>query len=391
MTGDPTTLANWRLHPHSQWSFRHVEKIVACDMIAAGTGVPLQRGQELLLDGITVAHRGEWIAAESALTTTDTDSFLVLHEGKIVCERYLRGEAHDRHILFSVSKSVTGTLAGILVGQGKLDPTALVTRYVPEVAASAYGDCLVRHLLDMTAESGFVEDYLDANGDYARYRSATGWNPPRPEFKGETLHQFLATVRPAQSQHGQFFKYTSPHSDLLGWVLERASGLSFATMMSELLWKPLGADQDALITVDAKGAARTAGGIACTLRDLGRFAELMRLKGLAQGKQVVPEIWIDDILRNGSRDAWKNGAGFLNIFPQGSYRTQWYLSHEATEHFCAIGIHGQWIYVEPARGVVIIKFSSQPLPLDEEMDVLTLNLLKTVAKATAELPDTSLF
>jgi CubicO group peptidase (beta-lactamase class C family) len=94
------------------------------------------------------------------LTTTDTDSFLVLHEGKIVCERYLRGEAHDRHILFSVSKSVTGTLAGILVGQGKLDPAALVTRYVPEVAASAYDDCTVRHLLDMTAESGLSKTIL---------------------------------------------------------------------------------------------------------------------------------------------------------------------------------------------------------------------------------------
>ena len=358
-----------------------MDQIVACDVISAGVGLPLQHGATLSLDQIMVPHRGGFVAAEDVLSDSHTDSFLVMHNGKIVCERYMRGRAEDRHILFSVSKSVTGTLVGILVGQGKLDPDALVTRYVPEVSASAYGDCTVRHLLDMTAESGFVEDYLDAKGDYARYRSATGWNPPRPDFDGETLHEFLATVRPAKSRHGQFFKYTSPHSDLLGWVLERASGQHFAALMSDLLWTPLGAEHDALITVDAKGAARTAGGICCTMRDLGRFAELMRNGGVAHGRQIVPASWIDDIFHNGSREAWKNGEGFLTLFPQGSYRSKWYLSNEANGHFCAIGIHGQWIYVEPARGVVIVKFSSQPLPLDEALDVLTLSLLKAVSKA----------
>lgn len=384
MSKETTTLGNWRLHPQSPWSFRHVKEVVACDVIAAQPGQSLLQGDGLSLSDISVSHKVRRLSAAQALTESHTDSFLVLHAGRIVCEQYMQGDASDAHILFSVSKSVTGTLTGILVDDGTLDVDAPVTRYVPEVAASAYGDCSVRHLLDMTAESGFVEDYLDPAGDYARYRCATAWNPPRPEFNGETLHEFLATIRPAQSRHGQFFKYTSPHSDLLGWVLERAAGKGFAHVMSELLWQPMGAEQDALITVDQDGAARTAGGISCSLRDLGRFAELMRLRGFYNGKQIVPALWIDDILNNGSRSAWKNGEGFLNLFPEGSYRSKWYLSNEASGSFCAIGIHGQWIYVEPKSEISIIKFSSQPLPLDEELDELTLAMLKAVAAKCLE-------
>ena len=138
-----------------------------------------------------------------------------------------------RHILFSVSKSVTGTLAGILVEEGKLDPEAPVVTYLPEVENSAYRDATVRHVLDMTVDLDFVEDYSDTKGDFARYRVSTGWNPPNPDLGHEGLHAFLATVKPAQSRHGETFYYASPNSDLLGWLLERVGGMTFAKLLSE--------------------------------------------------------------------------------------------------------------------------------------------------------------
>jgi CubicO group peptidase (beta-lactamase class C family) len=224
----------------------------------------------------------------------------------------------------------------------------------------------------------FTEDYLDTQGDFARYRAATGWNPPRPEFGDTGLHEFLATMKPGQGRHGERFHYVSPNSDLLGWILERASNSSFADLVSRLLWKPLGAECDAYVTVDAKGAARSAGGICMTLRDLARFGELMRNGGMVDGRQVVVRPWIEDMRQNGNRAAWQKGA-MTNLFPHGSYRSKWYATNEPSGAFCAIGIHGQWIYVDPSAEMVIVKQSSLPRPDDINMDTLALAVFRAVA------------
>jgi CubicO group peptidase (beta-lactamase class C family) len=303
----------------------------------------------------------------------------VLQGGSCVVERYDHGLRPEMpHIIFSVSKSVTGTLAGIIVGDGRLDPDAPVTRYIPEVAGSAYGDCLVRHVLDMTVSTSFVEDYLDPSGDFARYRVATGWNPVTGE--PADLRSFLTTLGRGAEPHGAMFHYVSPNSDLLGWILERATGTPYAVLLSEELWQPMGASDDAYITVDRLGAPRTAGGLCVTLRDLARVGELMRRRGAAAGRQLVPESWIDDILTNGDEAAWRRGRAAGSILPGGRYRSQWYSVGDDHGAFCAIGIHGQWIYVDPATGIVIAKLSSQPLPVDEAMEELQLAGFAAIAR-----------
>ncbi len=275
MNQKPADLSNWRTAPHNRWSFTHVDELISTATIAHGQATPLPQGEALDLDKVRLATG----TVASLLEETSTDGFLVLHKGRIVAETYPNMTPETRHILFSVSKSVTGTLAGILVEEGKLDPDAPVVNYLPEVKNSAYRDATVRHVLDMTVDLDFVEDYLDTKSDFARYRVSTGWNPPNPDLGHEGLHAFLATVKPAQSRHGETFYYASPNSDLLGWLLERASGMTFAKLLSEKIWQPMGAEADAFITIDAKGGARTAGGINATLRDLARFGELMRNGG----------------------------------------------------------------------------------------------------------------
>ncbi|MBL8710810.1 MAG: serine hydrolase, partial [Rhodospirillaceae bacterium] len=131
-------------------------------------------------------------------------------------------------------------------------------------------------------------------------------------------------------------------------------------------------------TVDRLGAMRTAGGISATLRDLGRFGEMMRRDGSVGDRKLVPTTWIDDILRNGDRGAWDRGS--MNQFnPGGSYRSKWYVLDAAREQFCAVGIHGQWIFVDRRSESVIVKVSSQPLPVDEAMDRLILAGLRAIA------------
>ncbi len=376
MTQKPADLANWRIAPFNRWSFNHVDELIATQPIAHGKAAALPSGSPLDLSRVKLAQG----TVTEFLDRSSTDGLLVLHRGKIVAETLPNMTKDTRHILFSVSKSVTGTLAGILVNEGLLDPEQYVSHYLPEVKASAYRDCTVRHVLDMTVDLNFEENYLDQKGDYIRYRVATGWNPPNPDFGDAGLHEFLATVKPAQSKHGEKFFYVSPNSDLLGWILERVSGKPVAKLLSEKLWVPMGAEADAYITVDAKGGARTAGGIATTLADLARFGELMRHDGEANGKQIVPASWVKDIRENGSPEAWARGA-MVNLFPKGSYRAQWYKDNAGDDSFYAIGIHGQWIYVNPATEMTAIKFSSQPDPVNDTLDLETVAALKAIARA----------
>ncbi len=371
------TLANWLTPPFNRWSFQHVREVVPTAGILRGEGpATALRRSERHIEGIAFAPPAGGKGAGGEMTVgrmideTFTDGFLVLHRGRIVAERYDNGMLpSSRHIVFSVSKSITATLSGVLVDRGQLDPDAPVTRYIPEVANSAYGDATVRHVLDMTVSVNFIEDYLDKTGDFARYRDSTGWIPAADPNNLGDLRKFLAAMKRGAEPHGTRFHYVSPNSDLLGWILERASGRRYAELLSDLVWAPMGAEFDADIAVERKGAARAAGGFSAALRDLGRFGEMMRCRGVAQGRQVIPGWWIDDIRNNGDPATWKKGE-LAALLPIARYRSKWYTLDNEHGAYCAIGIHGQWIYVDPIAEVVIVKVSSQPLAVDEYMDRL---------------------
>lgn len=372
-------LANWRQHPHSLWGFTHVDSLLPVAPIAGGNPAPLPRGADLDLASLSVDSGGSRMTAKEVLAATHTDGFLVLKDGAVVAEHYIDQSPEDRHIVFSVSKSITAALAGVLVEQGSLDPESPVIGYVPEAKGSAYEDATLRHVLDMTVSIRFIEDYLDPEGDVARYRVAMGWNPPRAGHEPEGLHRFIASLPKAEHPHGYRFHYVSTSSDMLGWIMERASGETFAALLSRHLWQPMGAAQDAFITLDRHGAPRTAGGICTSLADLARFGELMRGRGVFNGRRIIPEAWIDDILTKGDRLAWSRGE-MVNLFPQGRYRAKWYVPEASSEVLCAIGIHGQWIYADFAAGMVAVKQSSQPIPSDDAMDRQTLALFRALAR-----------
>jgi len=241
------TLANWRTPPFSAHAFHNVGKLVpAVPIYASGRAWAFPRELQSL-DGLTFNdHQGkEWRVSE-ALSSTDTRGLVVLHKGRMVVDWYGGGyDGASPHIIFSVSKSLTGAMAGILVEKGQLDPDSPVAAYIPEAKDSAYGDCTVRHVLDMTVSSSFVEEYVDLSGEYGRYRRATLWNPPLADEEPGTMHDMLVALSRAEAPHGHVFKYLSPNSDLLGWLVERASGETFAHLFSELVWKPMGAEADA--------------------------------------------------------------------------------------------------------------------------------------------------
>jgi CubicO group peptidase (beta-lactamase class C family) len=374
------SLANWRTVPYSTQSFHNVDQLIPVSRIQAPEQ-PWELAVELQsLESLTFEdqYRQARRLAE-VLETTATNGLVVLHRGRLVTETYCRGyDGKSPHILFSVSKSLTGATAGLLVDQGLLDPDSPVIEYVPEVADSAYGDCTVRHVLDMTVSSSFSEEYQDASGDYIRYRRATLWDPALPGEDPGTLHGLLATLARAPEPHGKVFNYLSPNSDLLGWILERAAGHDFAGLFSARVWQPMGAEAEAYITVDAEGAPRTAGGICALPRDLARFGEMMRLGG----KDILPGWWVEDIRHNGDSGPWQKGD-FVDLFPKGRYRSKWYQTGHGSGAFCGIGIHGQWLWIDPHREVVISKVSAQEEPVHDDTDILLILAFEAIAEAVS--------
>jgi CubicO group peptidase (beta-lactamase class C family) len=356
------TLANWRTPPANHWAFHHVRELIP----TADIPNDRRRVRELEPGSFDLS------TLEAFLRETDTDGFIVLHRGRIVAERYGNGMTGETpHILMSVSKS----LLGLVFGSLGLEAERPVTDFVPEVKATAYRGATLRQLLDMRAGVAFNEDYLATSGPIVEYRKASGWNPLAPGERASSLHAFYSTLTEPDGPHGGRLHYTSPNTDLLGWVIERATGRRYAELLSEHLWKPTGAEYPAYITVDRLGAPRAAGGVCTTLRDLARVGLYMI---------EHPSLWIEDLERGGDARAWVEGdlAQYFRGLPI-AYRSFWYALEGTAPLLFGYGIHGQFLFVDRRNEVVVAKFSSQALPMDAANIGLMLRAVSEIRKRLA--------
>jgi len=319
------TLANWRQAPFSRWAFHHVRELVPSAEIENDPGDvhdwPIDRVEigdiPIEIDGVRPLSFDEF------LVDTSTDGIVVARGGRIVFERYANGMTEmTPHILMSVSKSLLGLVAGVLVANGDLEPDRKVTDLVPEVGGTAYKGATIRHLLDMRAGVAFDEDYLAISGAIIVYRKATNWGPLDPGEAPSDLRSFYRAMTERDGPHGGRFHYVSPNTDLLGWVVERATGRRYADLISDLIWRPMGAARSAYITVDRLGAPRAAGGICATVRDLALVGQLIANAGTRGGKQVLPRAWLDDMAAGGDPQAWSAGD-FAAYIPGARYRSKW--------------------------------------------------------------------
>ena len=358
------TLANWRTQPANHWAFHHVRELIPT------ADIPNDRRHVRELEVGAFDFRE--LRIEEFLRGTDTDGFILVHRGRILFERYANGmTAETPHILMSVSKS----LLGLVFGSLGLDPERPVTEFVSEVKETAYRGATLRQLLDMRAGVAFNEDYLATSGPMVEYRKATGWNPLGPGERPSSLQAFYSALTQSDGPHGGRLHYTSANTDLLGWVIENATGRRYADLLSELLWKPAGAEYPAYITVDRLGAPRAAGGVCTTLRDLARVGLLMIER---------PSAWIEDLERGGDARAWAQGdlAAYFGGLPL-AYRSFWYALEGAAPLLFAYGIHGQFLFVDRRNELVAAKFSSQAAPMDAARIGLMMRAVSEMRKLLA--------
>jgi CubicO group peptidase (beta-lactamase class C family) len=363
--GPRPTLADWLTAPGNKWAFRHARELFWSERVRAGrTNGRTTRlhvaavSQPLLTEGL-IDYFGR----------SCTDALVVLYDGQLAVEWYAPGvEPDDRHILFSVTKSVVGMIASALVEEGRLDLGAPVAAYVPEAAHGGYEAATVRQLLDMTADVGFVEDY--DGPDVRRYRMAAG-QLPSPESEG--IHAFICGI-PQAGKHGESLRYVSPTADMAGWVCERATGLSLAELMSRYVWQPMGAEYEGDLLLDRHGDARASGGLCATARDMARIGHL-----LLGDRDVSTPQGMAEVLSGGDRAEWAGGT-LADFIPGAAYRNFWYQPKGTPDVLLAAGIHGQRIWVDIPRRVVVAQQSSLPGVFDQETWSETIPVFEAIAR-----------
>ena len=368
--------------PSHRYAFSNMRQFLPTARVARGAGpvweLPLALRTDL--DGVQfkTLDDARTLTWEQSLAANFTDAIAVLHRGTIVYERYLGVTRLDStHIAFSVTKSYVGTLAEMLIAEGKLDPAAPVAELLPELAGSGFADATLRQVLDMTTALDFSEEYTDPASGIGAFSMALGLTPRPPGYSGQTdVFSYLPSIA-KNGEHGERFTYRTCNTEVLGWIVARTAGQRLDQLLSERIWAPLGMEQDADFLTDSTGMPFAGGGLNPVLRDMARFGETMRCDGQGNGGQAIASEVVAGIKAGGSREAFAP-AGYQSL-PDCSYRSQWWSMPGNHGAFSARGIHGQAIYVDPAAEMVIARFGSHPIAANTAFDATSLPAFRAIS------------
>lgn len=372
---DLVTQQNFMLPPYNRWAFQHIRELHPTREVYRGTTPPTVLNEALLpLDTLSFdLHGGRKIDLPTWLAESKTDSFLVLHKGKVVFERYLNGmQSHTQHQMFSATKSFVATLTLMLIEEGLVAPERTMVSYIPELKGSAFGDATVQQVLDMTTSIAFSEDYLDPQADIWKYGYvfSIGGKAPDSYAGPATIYDYLPTLKKGKTAHGYAFHYVTPNTDALSWLNSRVLNQSLSAMLSERIWQPLGVDRDGYFWLGGAGAEMAGGGLNITARDAARFGQMILQGGRYNDRQILPAGVATRILQPGNSekfallydDPWYKHVGY-------AYHDMWWTFNNEHKAVSAIGVHGQFIYIDPVAEMVIVKQSSHPEAEGESNEV----------------------
>lgn len=311
--------------------YRAMETVFPAHVIAAPPAArPLPVADKPLSVSFTFHNRP--YTTDDFMKIARVSGLLVIKDGQVLVERYGLGrQPQDRWTSFSIAKSLTSTLLGAAIREGKIksidDP---VSRYIPELQEGAYQGVTLRQMLTMTSGVAWDEDYDNPRSDFNLHATETG-----PAFYRLMAHK--------QRLHapGTFYHYSTGESNLLGAVVLNATGKSLADYASETIWKPAGMERDG-VWITSPDHLET-GGIcfSATLRDYGRLGLFMLNGAMADGKPVLPDGWIEAATRKQVESDYDSGYGYQWWVPRpGAYR--------------AIGIMGQMVHIDTGRHLVIV-------------------------------------
>ncbi len=314
-----------------------------------------------------------------ALNETYTDGIMIMHNGIVVYEQYSDNfDRTKRHLGCSVTKSFVGLIAAMLIHEGKLNEDRFAEHYVPEFSTMAFSGATVRQMLNMEISVNYSENYADVSADIWKYLMAGGMLERPPTYAGpSTLRDYMLSLPrdPNEMEHGRGFRYKTVITGGVDEMVTRLEGMPMGDIISKRIWQDLGAEFDAHITIDSEGKHFSGAGLATTLSDLARFAEMIRQDGYYNGKQIVAKKVIDDIRENGDKEAFRKSAGFEHLAGW-AYHKHWWINGDI---LMMRGTFGQHVYIDRKNNVVVVKYSSTPRASNTYLDHLLLPAFDALA------------
>jgi len=281
---------------------------------------------------------------------TDTQGVLIIQNDSIIYEKCQGDITTDRlATVFSVSKSITSLLCGIAVDEGYIksidDP---VTNYLPELKKKdkMWQKLTIRHLLDMHSGLAFDDTYS------LRLKNLKRLNAMAKLNYGHNIMKQIRGLK-FENEPGTKHKYESMTSQILGVVIQRATGKRYVDYLSEKVWKPLGMESPVIVNIDSRkhDIPHSFGGISTSMKDIAKIGRLYLNKGMWNGKRIVSESWI----RQSTDYNSENDGYHLNW-----YNTSW-LDGWKPEHpgFYALGIRAQVLFVNPYNNLIMVRFGKR--------------------------------
>jgi CubicO group peptidase (beta-lactamase class C family) len=344
--------------------FRTIEQIYKTHTIHRGAKVhPLPVAARQIAP--TWTYAGKHWTVDDYMKAYRVSGLMVLKDGKIVMERYGLGRGpKDRWTSFSVAKSVTSTLVGAAIQDGKIKGLeAHVTDYIPELKGSAYDGVTVREMLMMSSGVQWNEDYADPNSDVAQ----AGTKMLEPGV--DPMVSYLRKL-PRAHPPGTTFHYNTGETDLVGILVSNAVGMPLADYASAKIWKPYGMEQDAVWMTDLADRERGGCCISMTLRDYARVGQFILGGGKAAGRQIVPP----EFLAEATRREIDNGSG-----PEGGYGYFWWI--RGPDRYEAVGIFGQSITTFRKERVIVVQNAAWPTAVGRELSAARNAMLEAVLAA----------
>ncbi|MGB6228857.1 MAG: serine hydrolase [Litorimonas sp.] len=287
----------------------------------------------------TVTIAGAVRSLGEVLDELDTTALVIVRDGRIIHESYYLGTGpDDRRVSWSVAKSFMSGLYGKALEDGaiaSLDDD--VTAYVPDLVGTAYDGASLRNILNMSSGVRFDEDYLDQGSDINKMG--------RTIALGGSLDRYTTGLTERQFEPGTDWQYVSMDTHVAAWALRNATGKSLHELWEET-YGPLGFRQPPFYLTDGEGTAFALGGLNLTARDYAKFGQLFLQGGESNGRQLIPADWV--------AASTVHSAPVLSDRDVG-YGYQWWVPMPADRDFFAVGIYGQYVYVDPKTNIVIAK------------------------------------
>jgi CubicO group peptidase (beta-lactamase class C family) len=347
-------------------TFRRMDDLFTTRTVARSGAVWTLPRADRTLD-FSYSWQGQTRPAEDLLERTYTNALLVLKDGRIVSEIYRNGsDERSRFIGWSMTKSITSVLLGCALAERRIDSLDTpIARYLPELAGGGYDGASIRQVMQMRSGVDYEERYDFENPGTAasNHIAALVRNTAR----------FVDVARTIKRIHtpGERFQYKTLDTAVLGWLVERVSQGSVAAYTARCLWEPLGAEADGYYILDgAPGVGRefSGAGFNATLRDFGRFGQMMLDGGVANGRRIVSTDWVRESTQPSHAEDLRRGG----------YGLQWW-TMGGSDAYSAIGLQGQYIYVDPATRTVVVKLSYFPPGDNTALDGETLAFMAAVS------------